>query len=507
MKSLGNKGLVGRGVPPPQPELSPPLMAKPPAGCPAGVPSPYLRVGSSIWQLKVKIPKGSGGPGQIAKSLGTRDHAEALRRAPLVAAEMRRQIETRRRHADGTRKDRKGSPTEEQRRQERWWVEHRAPDPTTPGQFVVPKNLEWSWEADVDGILGDPINRDDGSKRPAKFDPQKVAAANQFIGVVLGTRVPVGSELDDYLLLQGIRSSYAARTRRAVVALAAWMARRPSGDNLHAVTGPVAVAFADHLAGDGITTATVNSLTSALSAYWVWMVRRHVAGSNPWIGQGRRVVDRDLNAVKRPFTDEEVKVLLGGTTSRTLHDMMRLAALTGMRLTEIGALRVKGARVGVFQVEASKTTSGVRAVPVHPDLKRLVARRIRGKQDEDFLIEELRSPHSHGGLRGRKVGEWFTAYRRDLKLDHRREGRRQSDADFHSFRRWFVTKAEQAGQDEWQVARIVGHKPSGFTFATYSGGAAPAQALAVVKAVRLPVGTPIDSPEEIVRRPVQSKRP
>ena len=487
-------GLVGRGVPPPQPELSHLLMAKPPAGRPAGVPSPYLRVGSTIWQLKVKIPKGSGGPGQLAKSLKTRDHAEALRRAPLVAAEMRRQIETRRRHADGTRRDLKGSLTDDQRKQERWWGERRVPDPTTPGQFIVPKSLEWSWEADVNGILGDPINRDDGSKRPAKFDPQKEAAANHFIGVVLGTRVPVGSQLADYLLLQGVRRSYAGRTRRAVIALAEWMAGRPSGDNLHAVTGPVAVAFADHLAGDGITTATVNSLTSALSAYWAWMVRRYVAGSNPWTGQGRRVVDRDLNAVKRPFTDEEVKALLGGNTSRTLHDMMRLAALTGMRLTEIGALRVEGARAGVFQVEASKTSSGVRAVPVHPDLKQLVARRIRGKQDQEFLIEELRSPPSHGGLRGKKVSEWFTAYRRAMKLDHRREGRKQSDADFHSFRRWFVTKAEQAGQDEWQVARIVGHKPSGFTFATYSGGATPAQAVAVVEAVRLPRGTLIDTP-------------
>lgn len=481
-------------------------MAKPPAGRPAGVPAPYLRGASRNWQIKVKVPKGAGGPGQIAKSLGTRDHAEALRRAPVVAAEMRREIEARRRHADGTRKDLRGTPTDVQRKLESWWAERRVPHPTLPGRFIIPDHLEPAWEDDLERTHGGPLNRDDGDAAE-EYEPQKEAAASQLMGVVLGGVVPVASELDTYLEQQGIKSSYASRTRRAVVALAGWLAHRPGGDNVHEVTGRVAVAFVDHLASSGVTIATVNSLTSALSAYWVWMEKRYVATANPWSRQSRRVVCRDRNAVKRPFTDDEVKALLGGQTSRTLHDMMRLAALTGMRLTEIGGLRVKGARLGVFHVEASKTTSGVRGVPVHPDLKRLVARRILGKQDDDFLIEELTSPPSHGGLRGKKVGEWFTAYRRELKLDHRREGRRQSDADYHSFRRWFVTKAEQAGQNEGLVARVVGHKPSGFTFGTYSGGAAPAQALAVVEAVRLPRGALIDTPEDAgAGRPVQAKR-
>lgn len=479
-------------------------MAKPPAGRPAGVPAPYLRGASRKWQIKMKVPKGAGGPGQIARSLGTSDHAEALRRAPMVAAAMRREIEARRRHADGTRKDLKGDPTEGQRKLEGWWAERRVPHPTMPGRFLIPDHLEMAWADDLERTHGGPLNRDDGEaaevdqpQRVEEYDPHKEAAATRLLGVVLGDRVPVASELDSYLKLRGIKSSYASRTRRAVAVLEGWQARRPGGDNVHAITGRDAVAFADHLAGTGLTTATVNSLTSALSAYWGWMGSRYVATVNPWSGQGRRVVDRTRNAEKRPFTDEEVKALLGGTTSRTLHDMMRLAALTGMRLTEIGALRVKGGRLGVFQVEASKTTSGVRAVPVHPDLKALVARRIFGKQDEEYLIEELNSPPSHGGLRGRKVGEWFTSYRRDLQLDHRRDGRRQADADFHSFRRWFVTKAEQAGQGEVQVARIVGHKPSGLTFGTYSGGGALDQAVAVVEAVRLPAGTLIDTPEDI----------
>ncbi len=442
------------------------------------------------------MPKGAGGPRQIARSLDTTDYAEALRRAPIAVAAIRREIESLRRHPDGTRRDVKGDATDELRRIERWWAEHREPHPTEPGKFMIPSHLEPQWEADVDQLLGDPINAEDGYASPA-FAPTRQVAAKHLIGVTLGDRVPVGSELDRYLKQQGIKASYAARTRRAVEGLREWMSGQSVGDSVNAVRGREADAFADHLSDSGLTTATVNSLTSALSAYWRWMVKREIAKRNPWAGQVRRVVDLSRNAKKRPFSDDEILALLTGPAGRTLHDVMRIAALSGMRLTEIGGLRVKGVGDGIFHVEESKTSSGVRSVPVHPDLAAVVARRIEGKADGDYLIEELTSPPSHGGRRGKKVGELFTAYRKELGLDERREGRRQADADFHSFRRWFVTKAEEAGLPEWQVARVVGHKPAGFTYGTYSGGGAHAQNLAVVKAVRWPSGTPLEGPERL----------
>lgn len=49
-------------------------------------------------------------------------------------------------------------------------------------------------------------------------------------------------------------------------------------------------------------------------------------------------------------------------------------------------------------------------------------------------------------------------WRRDLNLDARQEGRRQSDADFHSFRRRLATKAEQAGQPPHTISAVLGHK-------------------------------------------------
>jgi integrase len=65
-------------------------------------------------------------------------------------------------------------------------------------------------------------------------------------------------------------------------------------------------------------------------------------------------------------------------------------------------------------------------------------------------------------------------------------GRRRSLVNFHSFRRYFITKAEQADQMEHIIAVVVGHKRTGMTLGRYSGGPLLEQARRCVEAVRLP---------------------
>ena len=80
----------------------------------------------------------------------------------------------------------------------------------------------------------------------------------------------------------------------------------------------------------------------------------------------------------------------------------------------------------------------------------------------------------------------FTYYRRSLGIDDRRTGRKRSLVNFHSFRRWFITKAEQAGIPESTIATVVGHKRQGMTFGLYSAGPQLEQLRACVEAVKLP---------------------
>ena len=80
---------------------------------------------------------------------------------------------------------------------------------------------------------------------------------------------------------------------------------------------------------------------------------------------------------------------------------------------------------------------------------------------------------------------------------------RQSNVDFHSWRRWFVRKAVEGlergerGYTAWTIANVVGHKaedgklegvslPLGMTMGRYAGGASLEAMRACVEAVTLP---------------------
>ena len=103
----------------------------------------------------------------------------------------------------------------------------------------------------------------------------------------------------------------------------------------------------------------------------------------------------------------------------------------------------------------SKTAAGVRRVPIHPDLAAPVARRVAGKQAGAYLFHEAAAPDRHG--RSSALSKRFGRYRQALGVHEREDGRRHSRVDFHSWRRWFVTKARSAGIDRWVVAAVVGH--------------------------------------------------
>ena len=80
----------------------------------------------------------------------------------------------------------------------------------------------------------------------------------------------------------------------------------------------------------------------------------------------------------------------------------------------------------------------------------------------------------------------FTEYRRSVGVEEVVPGRRRSLVNFHSFRRYFITKAEQADHMEHIIAVVVGHKRTGMTLGRYSGGPLLEQARRCVEAVKLP---------------------
>ena len=140
--------------------------------------------------------------------------------------------------------------------------------------------------------------------------------------------------------------------------------------------------------------------------------------------------------------------------------------------------------IGFFNIQQGKTSTAARKVPIHPDLIEIVRRRTYGKKPQDWLFHELVKERDPSDVYGKR----FAKYREKLGVDDKREGRRRSLVNFHSFRRWFVTEAERAGQPESTISQVVGHEEGrkSITFKVYSGGTSDSQRRHCVEAVKLP---------------------
>lgn len=461
---------------------------------------PNLRLRGTKFYVEVRVPESlrgvvaAGRGTHLRRSLRTSNEAEALRRYRLVVADLKAVVENARREPDGARKGEDPS-VPDVAENAAWWRAH-----LMSRGVVLPRAMrDEAFSMKVEELRGDPIGEeyDDGGNLRSRYDPEREERASHLHDLVTGERVPIATELERFFGDKKGRtggplsSRYVSRIRRAVRGLGTWLAAR-GGDNVAGVTRYEAGLYAEHLGTVSNTAQTASSLLTALSSYWRWLVKRGAAQHNPWKDQAPEQRSSPADADKRPYTDDEVKRLLSGDTFVTLHDMMRIAALSGLRINEIGRLTVAECADGVFNITKAKTAAGVRRVPIHSALAPILARRLRGKEGDAYLIEELSARKDHTGDRAGKASERFTAYRRTLGIEERKPGQRQSNVDFHSFRRWFVTAAEQAGQAETTIAALVGHKRAGITFGKYSGGPSDPQHVAVVESVHLPKGTPPD---------------
>lgn len=234
---------------------------------------------------------------------------------------------------------------------------------------------------------------------------------------------------------------------------------------------------------------TLNKYLLRLSRYWQWLLLRHHVEADVWARLKRTKPPASVDGNEREFTDDEVRRLLSGSAAPAMHDLMRIGALTGARLDVIVDLKVKDCADGLFSFKPQKKETARRFVPIHSALTAIVDRRTAGKAADDDFFPEWPGPRKAGSMRERsfKTSNAFTAYRRSVGVDDVVKGKRRSLVNFHSFRRWFITKAEQADQPVSTIAAVVGHKRQGMTLGRYSGGPLIEQARRCVEAVKLPV--------------------
>jgi integrase len=378
-------------------------------------------------------------------------------------------------------------------------------------QEIITEALRWRDQATVapledddafwdraDEIRGEPLRWDPDRPGVTIYDERREELGGLFLEVARGRATPIESLVSDWHG-QTLRKERTKRDdHRALYLLNEWCALTSTRPNVEAITRQVAGRFINDLIRPSgsherqpIARKTANKYISSLSAYWTWMeTRGHIShiSENVWLRQSLPAAQVFTEEAERPFTDDEIRTLLRGEPShRVLPALMRIGALTGARIEAIASLKVRDTKDGVFVLKPQKRERGSRKVPIHSALGSIVAELTAGKADTDDLFPELPVPPTGSGReRSMPASKAFTRYRRSVGVDEVIEGRRRSRVNFHSFRRWFATKAERAGQPESIIAFVLGHSRPGMTLGRYSQGPSMDQLSTCVEAVRLP---------------------
>lgn len=414
---------------------------------------------------------------RLRKTLATTDKATAKARVWQVVAELKAQIAEARHVAEG------GKVKDEARTIRDALRNAPAEDAGNLREYIADRAY---------AIRGKPIS--DSAALPSdepEFEPGREKQAEAFYLLATGQATPLEDHLERWLR----EVPYTERTkgdhRRAVQRLKDWPAGKV--ETLEAVSQKKAGDFVSWLLKPRLPDWTGSRKTAAkykssLSSYWDFLKGKGLVEANPWAAQTIAKPKANLEGTEtqeRPFTDDEIRALLAGPADQMTADLMRMGALSGMRIDELCRLTVGTVEGGLFGITKAKTKSGVRSVPIHPDLCGIVARRCEGKGKDAFLFDELSGKSLERSMPAVKR---FGRYMRSIKVAVIVADKRRSLVNFHSFRRWFITQAERAGQTKTTIEAVVGHKREGESFGTYSGGPSEAQHRACVEAVKLPTG-------------------
>jgi integrase len=425
------------------------------------------RPGRDAYYVRIGVPRDLqrlGYRSSLRKSTKTANKREAQHRSGAILADLRQQIELMYREAGLTVPE---------------WQTYRS----------IALEIR---ERAFTGTLSDDPEADPGVAAAEVADHEQIGERFgdqrklEFVQIAEGKQTPLDEELiesclSDSPLTDHTRANY----------------RPPIREFIHWCGGSVTVEevtrrmagryVVEHLQASGAQPATINKKLSGLSTLWGWMVKRGYTTENPWEGQKvakkKNNRGKEENSEERPLTDQEVATLLRNAPEDEKGDFFQIVLLTGMRRSEAVNLRVDDCGEDWVRVREGKSKSAIRTVPLHRDLQPMIARRCQSKSKDALLFDDLYPNRKHPG---QGVTRWFTEFRRSLNIKDPGAGRRER-VNLHSARRWFITKAEEAGHPLSTIALIAGHDEgrSGMT-AHYSGGPGWQNLKAVVESVKLP---------------------
>ncbi len=427
-------------------------------------PTDYLKRRGHTWYVQVQIPahlrEAAGGRFSYVTSLKTRDLNEANRRKHHYVAAYKQRI------AALEKPNRAGeqpaAADADVYGQALAWRERLARD---QGQVLFYEGENEERPVYVNDEWHSQISEE--AQEIEETHGEEVARA--FFRTARGEGVLLRPQVEPWLTEQTHTTKQTKAQQRTVLREFTTWARRELW--VEDVTRRYAGEYVSHLLGpSGLKSKTVQRYVTSLSSLWSWLEARGLANDNPWLRQGvGKKSKRGETPPRRQWTDEAlVKVLSATYTARytlILHDLVKLALVTGARLDELCALKVADVRKEEdgwwINITEGKTAAAVRTVPVHDSAAHVLERRIAASRD--FLFDRL-VPGGPDGKRSWNASKAFGHFTRSLDL---KAGERQT---FHSLRKSFVEVMEAKEVPLPTIQLLIGQKRQSLAFSVYSSG-------------------------------------
>lgn len=225
---------------------------------------------------------------------------------------------------------------------------------------------------------------------------------------------------------------------------------------------------------------TLRGYLQAGTNYWNFLSElNHTqfnANNNPFKNQrirgGRQALQR------RAFEANDVSALYLAALSSgdvSLAQCIKVAAYTGARIEEICQLKVSDLSVDSISISDSKTTAGIRVIPIHSALTSLIKGALI-EPSETYLVHTV--SRNKYGKRSDPLTKRFSRLKTKLGFN--------GQYVFHSIRKTFITLLERADVIEGIASDIVGHEKKTMTYGLYSQGASLSQKIEAIEKVVYP---------------------
>lgn len=240
-----------------------------------------------------------------------------------------------------------------------------------------------------------------------------------------------------------------------------------------------------------LASKTLTQYLLAGNVFWKWAMKHDTRWredfkdkANPFENhelpqtRGKERADRQ----RKDFQPKEIAELHTAALAAdhtTLADLILLGAYTGARIEELCQLKVehliKPEGIESFDIVDSKTTAGIRVVPVHPALTRIVER-LKNDSKDGFLIPS--DSKNKYGIRSDALSKAFGRLKEAQGYG--------AQHVFHSIRKTVITQLHRASVQGLLIAELVGHETGTVTFDVYSQGASATQKLEAISKLNLP---------------------